>query len=45
MKHYLVYVNGVEQPEPIKAGSHNVAEKKAQKKYPNQNVQVAYTEI
>ena len=30
----------------IKAGSHNAAEKKAKKKYPNANdVSVAYTEI
>lgn len=33
MKTYIVYVNGVEQPELIKAGSHNAAEKKAQKRY------------
>lgn len=45
MKVYIVYVDGVEQPEYIRAGSHNAAEKKAQKKYPRRNVAVAYTEI
>lgn len=44
MKTYIVYVEGVEQRDRIKAGSHNAAEKKAQKKYPGANVQVAYTE-
>ena len=29
----------------IKAGGHNAAEKKAQKKYPNKNVSVTYTEV
>ena len=33
MKTYIVYVDGEEQSEPIKAGSHNAAEKKARKKY------------
>lgn len=52
MKHYIVYLNGQEQKELIKAGSHNAAEKKAQKKYCSSpwlntpsSVQVAYTEI
>ena len=44
MKTYIVYVDGVEVGH-IKAGSHNAAEKKAQKKYPNKNVSVCYTEI
>lgn len=44
MKTYIVYVNG-EEKGYIKAGSHNAAEKKAQKKYPNDNVSVVYTEI
>jgi len=44
MKTYIVYVNGIEVGY-IKAGSHNAAEKKAQKKHPNQNVSVAYTEV
>lgn len=47
MKTYIVYVNGIEKGY-IKAGSHNSAEKKAQKKYPNEkpyNVSVAYTEL
>ena len=45
MKIYIVYVDGQEQKDYIKAGSHNSAEKKAQKKYPGRNVSVAYTEI
>ena len=45
MKTYIVYVNGVETPPYIKAGSHNAAEKKAQKRHPKQNVSVAYTEV
>jgi len=48
MKTYIVYVKGVEQKEYIKAGSHNAAEKKAQKKFPHvkpHEVSVAYTEI
>lgn len=45
MKTYIVYVDGVEQKELIKAGSHNAAEKKAQKKYPGKQVQVTYTEV
>ena len=47
MKTYIVYVNGIEVGY-IKAGSHNAAEKKAQKKYNDvepQNVSVAYTEL
>ena len=44
MKTYIVYVDGVETGY-IKAATHNAAEKKAQKKYPNRSVSVAYTEI
>lgn len=44
MKTYIVYVNG-EEVGYIKAGSHNSAEKKTQKKYPGKTVWVAYTEI
>ncbi len=44
MKSYIVYVDGQERGI-IKAGSHNAAERKAQRLYPNQNVAVAYTEI
>lgn len=44
MKTYIVYVDG-EEKGYIKAGSHNAAEKKAQKKYPGHNVSVAYTEL
>lgn len=44
MKTYIVYVDGVEVGM-IKAGSHNAAEKKAQKKYPGKQVQVTYTEV
>ena len=54
MKTYIVYFNGVEVGL-IKAGSHNAAEKKAQKKadkahaaapfLPKVNVSVAYTEV
>lgn len=48
MKTYIVYVGGVEVAE-IKAGGHNSAEKKAQKKYGkgegDTNVSVAYTEV
>lgn len=44
MKTYIVYVDGIEVGY-IKAGSHNSAEKKAQKQYPNRQVSVAYTEI
>jgi hypothetical protein len=47
MKTYIVYVNG-EEKGMIKAASHNAAEKKAQKKFPNvpaHNVSVAYTEV
>jgi hypothetical protein len=42
MKTYLVYVDGVEQSKPIKAASHNAAEKKARQLYPGKSVQVAY---
>jgi hypothetical protein len=49
MKTYIVYVKGEEQPEYIKATSHNDAEKKAQKRYANvakaHEISVAYTEI
>jgi hypothetical protein len=51
MKNYIVYVNGVEMKELIKAGSHNAAEKKAQKKYGKDYrgadtvISVAYTEV
>jgi hypothetical protein len=45
MKTYIVYVDGDEQKEMIKAANHNAAEKKAQKKYPNKQVSVVYTEI
>jgi len=44
MKTYIVYVDGIEVGY-IKAASHNAAEKKAQKKHPNRQVSVAYTEI
>jgi len=44
MKTYIVYVDGIEVGY-IRAGGHNAAEKKAQKKYPNRNVSVAYTEL
>ena len=53
MKTYIVFVNGVEVGY-IKAGSHNAAEKKAQKKYGNERkalfydgpkISVAYTEL
>lgn len=52
MKTYIVYLNGQEQKELLKAGSHNAAEKKAQKKYCSSpwlaspsSVQVVYTEV
>lgn len=45
MKTYIVYVDGIEQPNFIKAGSHNAAEKQAQKKFPGRQVSVAYTEV
>ncbi len=45
MKTYIVYVDGEEVKPYIKAGSHNAAEKKAQKKYPGRNVSVVYTEV
>jgi hypothetical protein len=44
-KKYIVYVDGEEQKELITAGSHNAAEKKAQKKYPGKQVRVSYTEV
>ena len=44
MKTYIVYVDGDERGY-IRAASHNAAEKKAQKKYPNKNVSVSYTEL
>lgn len=44
MKTYIVYVDGDERGY-IKAASHNAAEKKAKKKYPNNQVAVAYTEV
>ena len=44
MKTFIVYVDGTEVGY-IKAGGHNAAEKKAQKKYPGRNVSVAYTEL
>ena len=44
MQVYIVYVNG-DKKGMIRAGSHNAAEKKAKKLYPNKNVDVAYTEI
>lgn len=45
MKTYIVYVDGVEVPGLIKAGSQNAAEKKAQAKYPGKQVSVSYTEV
>ena len=45
VKTYIVYVDGEEVKPYIKAGSHNAAEKKAQKKYPGRNVSVVYTEV
>jgi hypothetical protein len=51
MKTYIVYVNGSEQKECIKAGNHNAAEKKAKKKYGKDYrnadtvISVAYTEL
>lgn len=45
MKTYIVYVDGVEQKQPIKAASHNAAEKKAAAKHPGKNVSVSYTEV
>jgi len=43
-KTYIVYVDGKEVGM-IKAGSHNAAEAKAKKKYPDKNVSVTYTEV
>jgi hypothetical protein len=51
MKTYIVYVNGIEMPDLIKAGSHNSAEKKAQKRYVDgfdieaKDISVTYTEV
>jgi hypothetical protein len=44
MKTYIVYVDGIEAGM-IKARSHNVAEWKAQAKYPGRQVSVEYTEV
>jgi hypothetical protein len=44
VKTYIVYVDGREVGY-IKAGSHNAAEAKAQKKYPGRHVMVEYTEL
>jgi hypothetical protein len=45
MKTYIVYVNGIEV-KMIKAGSHNAAEKRAKKLYPDSSfVAVVYTEV
>ena len=44
MKVYIVYVDGIEA-RMVRAGSHNAAERKAQKLYPGRVVSVAYTEI
>jgi len=44
MKTYIVHVDG-EEVGLIKAGSQKTAEKKAQKKYPDRNVSVVYTEV
>jgi len=45
MKTYIVFVDGAEQKELIKAANHNAAEKKATKKYPGKLVNVSYTEV
>jgi hypothetical protein len=44
MKTYIVYDESGREVAMIKAGSHNSAEKKAQKKY-GAKASVAYTEI
>ena len=44
MKMYIVYVDGIPVAN-VMAASHNAAEKKAKKKFPNNNVSVEYTEI
>jgi hypothetical protein len=45
MKTYIVFVDGVEVGH-LKAGSHNAAEKKARKLYPEARfVSVEYTEL
>ena len=45
MKTYIVYVNGVQMSALVKAASLNLAEMKAKKLYPSDNVWVEYTEI
>ena len=40
MKAYCVYVDGVEQAEPIAAADYNKAVMIAEAKYPNRRVQV-----
>ena len=40
MKTYIIYLNGVEQPDLIKAGNHNSAEKKARKLFPVSNERI-----
>ena len=50
MKTYIVYVNGIEMPDLIKAGSHNAAEKKARNRYVDfdieaKDISVSYTEV
>lgn len=44
MKVYIVYVDG-EECGTVRAGSHNAAERKAQKKFPGRHVSVEYTEV
>ena len=44
MKTFIVYVNGVEV-EMIKAGSHNAAERKAQKRHVSQESVVSYQRV
>lgn len=47
MKTYIVYIDGA-QIEYIKAGSHNAAERKARKRWPeyeHARITVVYTEI
>lgn len=44
MKTYIVYVDGDEKCM-VKAGKHNIAEKKAQAKYPGKKVDVVETEV
>ena len=45
MKNYIVYVDGEEIPNLLRARSHNEAERKAQAWFPGHNVQVVYTEV